>query len=218
MIKRSIVMGFCAVMTMLGANAMAVEKGDWLIRVGASNISPDGDNGTINLQGVLETPNPVYAGVDVDDAWGLTFNISYFLTNHIAVELLAAAPYEHDFVVSAPDDDLLLTGDTKHLPPTLSIQYHFNASESFKPYVGAGVNFTTFFDSNLDDVPLSVELDDSWGLALQVGADITLTEHWFANVDLRYIELESDLEVANVDVGKVEVDPWVFGLHVGYKF
>ena len=213
MIKRSVVMGFCAVMALITSNVMAVEKGDWLIRAGATNIAPDGDNGDLNLSRIDEEL-PI-ASVDVDDAWGFTFNISYFFTDNIAVELLAAAPYEHDFEVSAPG--LALSGSTKHLPPTLSVQYHFNPAGQFKPYIGAGVNWTIFFDEDLD-AGLNVDLDDSFGVAAQVGVDLMINEHWFGNFDVRYIQIESDIEVAGVDVGSVDINPWLFGVSVGYKF
>ena len=214
MIKRSIVAGLCAALALTTANVMAVEKGDWLIRAGATNINPDDDNGDLNLWKI--DPELPTSEVDVDDAWGFTFNISYFLTNNIAVELLAAAPYEHDFdVLVAPD--LTLSGSTKHLPPTLSVQYHFNPAGKFKPYIGAGVNWTIFFDEDLD-AGLNVDLDDSFGLAGQVGVDVMFNDHRFGNFDIRYIQIESDIEVAGVGVGTVDINPWLFGVNVGYKF
>ena len=79
------------------------------------------------------------------------------------------------------------------------------------------VNWTIFFDEDLN-VPVSLELDDSVGVAAQLGMDVDLNENWFMNVDLRYIKIESDAEVAGVDVGTVEINPWLFGVNVGYRF
>jgi len=212
MIKRSIVTGLCAALALIASTyVMAVEKGDWLIRAGATNIGPDSDNGDLNLWKL--DPELPTAEVDVDDAWGFTFNISYFITNNIAVELLAAAPYEHDFEVKGTGID----GSTKHLPPTLSVQYHFNHAGKFKPYVGVGVNWTIFFDEDLN-IPLNADLDDSFGLAGQVGVDVMFNEHWFGNADVRYMKIESDIDVAGVGVGTVEINPWLFGVSIGYRF
>ena len=212
MIKRSVVMGICAAFALIASNVMAVEKGDWLIRAGATNINPDSDNGDLYLW-KLGPGLPTTAEADVDDAWGFTFNISYFLSNNIAIELLAAAPYDHDFEVKGTG----ITGSTKHLPPTLSVQYHFNPAGKFKPYIGAGINYTTFFDEDLN-VGLNVELDDSWGLAGQVGVDMMFNEHWFGNVDVRYMSIKSDIEVAGVGIGTVDINPWLFGVSAGYRF
>jgi outer membrane protein len=187
------------------APAFAGEAGQWLVRAGATNIYPDSDNGTLNLGAPVE--------IDVDDAWGFTFNASYFFTENWAVELLAAAPYNHDFRLEGTGID----GDTDHLPPTLSVQYHFPLNERFTPYVGLGVNWTIFFNEDLN-VPVNLDLDDSVGVAAQVGVDIELNGPWFMNVDVRYIDIETDAEVGGVDVGTVKIDPWLFGLNVGFRF
>ncbi len=202
---------------LLSVPAWAGEAGQWMVRAGATNIYPDDDNGDLNLNRLDPALSP--AEIDVDDAWGFTFNISYFFTENWAVELLAAAPYNHDFDIDDPGLGFGISGETDHLPPTLSVQYHFPlANQRFTPYVGVGVNWTIFDDEDLDNLPLDVDLDDSVGLAGQVGVDIDINENWFMNVDLRYIQIESDVEVAGVDVGDVEIDPWLFGLNVGYRF
>ena len=189
----------------MASPAYAQEAGQWLVRVGATSINPDSDNGTLFI------PAPV--DVDVDDAWGLTFNVSYFFTERWAVELLAAAPYNHDFELKGTG----ISGETDHLPPTLSVQYHFPVSDRITPYVGLGVNWTIFFDEDLS-IPVDLDLDDSVGVAAQVGMDIDLNENWFMNVDVRYIKIESDAEVGGVDVGTVDINPWLFGVNVGYRF
>ena len=194
----------------LSGLAAAAESGDWMVRAGASFVAPKSDNGTLALDRLGEIPP---ADIEVDDGTSFTFTVSYFFTQNWAVELLAAYPFNHDFDI----DDVGLEGEVDHLPPTLSVQYHFPMSATVKPYVGLGVNWTMFFDEDLN-APLDVDLDDSVGLAGQVGVDIALNDAWSVNFDLRYIDIASDVEVEGIDVGEVEIDPWVFGINVGYTF
>ena len=191
----------------------AHDAGDFYMRFGFSNVDPDDPNG--DLAGGPD--------IIVDDAWSFTFTGSYQYTANWAVELLAAYPFEHDIKV----DGLGKVGSTKHLPPTLSLQYHFLPDATFQPYVGAGVNYTIFFDDEADGTldsiggDLSIE-DNSFGWAAQVGADWMLGERWFLNADLRYISIETKAKVTIPGVGSikedVDINPWVYGLNVGFKF
>jgi outer membrane protein len=181
--------------------AVAFDQGDWLIRFGLSDIDPKSDNSPI---------------VSVDSAWGATFNFTYMMTDNWAVELLAAWPYEHDIsLVGGPE-----VASTEHLPPTVSLQYHFMADSAFQPYVGFGVNYTMFFSEDtygeLEGTDLS--LDDSWGLAYELGADFMLGETWFLNANFRYIDIETDASLDGAFVDTVEIDPWVYGAHLGFRF
>jgi len=193
----------------LSAPALAAEAGDWIIRAGVTTVAPDSDNGTLALDAL--DPDLPPSEIDVDDGTSFTFNVSYFFTQNIALELLAAYPFNHDFSIDAVG----LEGEVDHLPPTLSLQYHFPLNDVVKPYVGAGINWTIFSDEKLN-APLDVNLDDSVGFAGQVGVDIKLNESWLLNFDVRYINIESDVEVAGVDVGTVDVNPWTFGVNIGY--
>jgi len=191
---------------LLGATAantaVAMEPGDWLIRFGASNVEPKSDN------------HPV---VSVDSAASATVNFSYMMTRHWSVEVLGAWPFEHDIDV----DGIGTVGRTKHLPPTVSLQYHFLPDSKFQPYIGAGVNYTMFFEEKLYDEPLGgpeLKLDDSWGLAAEIGADFMLNDTWFLNVSARYINIDTDATVGGADFGEVSIDPWVYGAHVGLRF
>jgi outer membrane protein len=181
--------------------ATAMEKGDWLIRLGVSNVDPKSNNHEL---------------VSVDSATSATINFSYMMTANWAVEVLAAYPFEHDiYVVGGPE-----VGSTEHLPPTVSLQYHFLPDSIFQPYIGAGVNYTTFFSEKLYG-PLEgskLSLDDSWGLAAEIGADFMLGEAWFLNVSARFIDINTDAKVDGADIGKVNIDPWVYGAHVGFRF
>lgn len=182
--------------------ASAFEDGDWLVRFGGSNVDPKSNNGDV---------------VDVDSDTSFTFTGSYMLTDAWSLELLAAWPFEHTIYLKS---DGSRVGSTKHLPPTFSINYHFFRNADFRPYVGVGVNYTNFFSEKttgaLEGADLS--LDDSWGIAGQVGIDWLLNERWFLNANLRYIDIETDAKVNGDFLEKVEIDPVVYGFHVGYRF
>jgi outer membrane protein len=211
----------------LALPASAHEAGDWLFRIGASNVDPKSDNGSIDLTGIATFG---VQDVNVDSKVGLTFNITYMYTANIGIELLAALPFEHDIEVEGlPGTAATVT----HLPPTLSLQYHFLPNAKFQPYVGAGVNFTWFLDDSkkgglrwADEalgVTTGLDIDStSFGLAAQAGFDYIVNERWFVNVDVRYIDISTDATLtvngAAAATAKVDVDPLVYGLHVGYRF
>lgn len=203
--------GAAVLCSWLSGIAAAAEAGDWMLRAGASLVAPNSGNGTLALDRV-DDALPA-AEIEVDDGASFTFTVSYFFTENWAVELLAAYPFSHDFDIDAVG----IEGEADQLPPTLSLQYHLQMSPTVKPYVGLGVNWTMFFDESLN-VPIDVDVDDSVGLAAQVGVDIALSDAWSLNFDLRYIDISGDVEIAGVDVGEVKIDPWVFGINVGYTF
>ena len=193
--------------SLISTQTMAASAGDWLVRFGAVHVAPNDKSGTL-------TGAPT-VGVAVDEDTQAFANISYMLSDTLAVELLAATPFQH--TISATGS---LSGDiatVKQLPPTLSLQYHFAPAGSIQPYAGAGINYTTFFDEQATAVITSISLDDSWGYALQAGMDIPMSDAWFANIDLRYIDIET---TATTNLGTVDVtiDPWVFSVGVGTNF
>lgn len=137
----------------------------------------------------------------------------------VSFDILASWPFGHDIEI-----DGTKIAETDHLPPTFSLQYHFLPDGMFEPYVGAGVNWTTFFSTDegrplIDMGVTDISLDDSLGLALQLGADWTLNDRWLLNFDLRWIDIESDLDAAPLgELGTVKIDPWVYAVNVGYRF
>ncbi len=181
--------------------ASAFEPGDWLVRVGASYVSPASDNSDI---------------VSVESATSATINFSYMMTDIWALELLAAYPFEHDIELL----DGTKVGSTEHLPPTLSLQYHFMPTETFQPYLGFGINYTNFFSEKTTGplTGLDLELGDSWGIAGQAGFDVLLSDNVFLNLDVRYIDIDTKARLDGESLGKVEIDPWVFGGHIGFRF
>jgi outer membrane protein len=195
-----------AILSILGAAAItpavqAQDAGDWIWRVGVHNVRPKSSNHRI---------------VNVDAAPGLTFNGTYMLASHWGVELLAALPFEHDINLNGGGK----VAETKHLPPTLSLQYHFNPNGAWRPYVGAGLNYTLFFDEQTTGAlaAADLELEPSWGPAAQFGLDITLASTWFANVDARWFDIDSKAKLNGVGLGSVQIDPYAFGLSVGRRF
>lgn len=183
--------------------AQAYEKGDWLLRVGAGNVDPKSSNSSV---------------VSVDSGASLVFNGTYFFSPNVALEVLAAAPFSHDVKLLA---DGTKVGETKHLPPTVSLQYHFNTNGAFHPYVGAGLNYTLFFSEETTGAlaGTSLELDPSFGLAAQIGADFDISDKMFLNFDVRYIDIKTEASVSVVDLNfDVDIDPMVYSLTLGWKF
>ena len=193
-------------LALIALPAQAHEKGDWLLRVGGGAVNPDSDNSEI---------------VSVDDGVSVVFNGSYFFTPNVAVEVLAALPFSHDIELLGGGGKV---GETKHLPPTVSVQYHFDLGGAFRPYVGAGVNYTIFFDEDTTGAleGANLDLDASFGVAAQVGADIDVSDRMFLNFDIRWIDIETEATVSadgSPDlVFDVDIDPMVYSLTLGWKF
>lgn len=215
--KKEILVGLAAAASLMAGTATAFEAGDVLVRVGMTNVDPKTDNGSID-SGV-----PIVGGaqIDVDDDTQVGFTGEYFITPSLGVELLASLPFEHDVSVNGTQ-----IGSTKHLPPTLSLNYHFNTNGNFIPYVGAGINYTNFFDEDDNGVlgqtlgaDVDFELDDSWGVAVQAGVDMLVQENTMINFSVRWADIDTDVDVSGVGtVGEAEIDPIIISLMLGYKF
>jgi outer membrane protein len=205
----------CAVTT---PQIIAKEKGDWIIRAGVTHIAPKSDNGS-----TIEIPDVGVVDLDVDSATMFTFDGTYMISNNFGIELLAALPFKHDVSGSIGSADLGKIATVKHLPPTLSGVFHFNPSGSISPYAGLGVNWTIFFDEEPKGalVDLGVEdlkLTNSLGLAAVVGVDIPLTDSVLLNANVRYMDIGGDVKVDGVKIAKANIDPWVFGINLGWIF
>ena len=201
--------------------ALAHKEGDIIVRAGAITVDPHEDSGEIHAGGAPLAGTK--ATLDSDTQLGLNF--AYMVTDHVGIELLAASPFSHD--VGTKGLGGLKLGSLKHLPPTLSaVYYPMESASAFQPYVGLGINYTWFFDTELtseaEDAGFTgLDMKDSWGLAYQVGMDYMLTENIMINGQVRYIDIDTTGTTyagqTKVDVD-VDVDPFVYMVGLGYKF
>lgn len=199
--------------TLASANAFAHKEGDIIVRAGLAAVVPnDSSDKILGSQSELE--------VDSDVQLGLTFG--YMLTDNLSLEVLAATPFSHN--ISTGLSGLGDIAETKHLPPTFMVQYYFgNADSNFRPYVGAGINYTVFFDESFNDKSglRDLDLDDSWGLAANIGMDYMLNDDWFLNASVWYADIDTTATYNDGTTNystEVQIDPWVFMIGGGYKF
>ena len=204
--------------TAFGAGQAAAKEGDWIVRAGVANVDPDASSDVANIGVNLD--------VDVDDDTQLGITAVYMVTDHIGLELLAATPFEHDISSGTLGVDV---GTAKQLPPTLNLQYYFLGTDSsFRPYAGVGINYTVFFDEDtageFDAIAgkSDLQLDDSWGLSLQVGLDYHINDKWLLNATVWNLDIQTTATIKTENLGTVrtdvDIDPWVYMVGVGYKF
>ncbi|KGJ94773.1 OmpW/AlkL family protein [Colwellia psychrerythraea] len=216
-----------ALLSSLSTAAFANQAGDILIRGGATMVSPDSGKSPVLLGGSADNG----MSLSVDDNTQLGLNFVYFFDSNWAIELLAATPFTHDVTIHDPKGTLGVDGaklaEVTHLPPTLSALYYFDTGTALKPYVGAGLNYTIFFDEEFEAAPKSLglsnlELDGSFGYSVQVGADYQIDKNWSVNVSARYIDINTDVtfDVGGDAIGSssVDVNPMVYSVMLGYTF
>lgn len=154
--------------------------------------------------------------IKADSRWIPEVDVSYFFNKNFAAELVLTYPQEVDIKSGATK-----IGHVDALPPSLMLQYHFADLGAFKPYVGAGLNYTLFTKKSFDVAGLGkVSVDQStWGLAGQIGFDYFLTKNVSLNVDVKYIKMETDVKSSVAGkLGKLELSPITAGVGVGYRF
>ena len=239
--SRTFKLGVLAAAVMAAAPAVqAYEAGDFIGRVGAVTVDPDSSSSNLNSAALGEVPG-AQVSVDSDTQLGLT--VSYMFTDQIALGVLGATPFKHD--IKGDGTALGGTGklaETKHLPPTITVQYFPMPSGSkFQPYVGVGVNYTNFFEEKTtqkltgiyDDLAgnpginrTDIKLDDSFGLAAEIGADYMITENIGVNAAIWYADIDTEATInayagnakADTSTIDVDIDPWVYMVGVSYKF
>ncbi|MDX1491702.1 MAG: OmpW family protein [Pseudohongiellaceae bacterium] len=197
------------------------DAGDWIVRGRIVNVSPDEQSSTIRVGGA----SVAGSGVSVDNDTIPELDITYMLSNNLGLELILGTS-QHDVHGKGTLAGLGHVIDADVLPPTLTLQYHFQPESSFRPYAGLGVNYTLFYDEKvkggLDAPNAKVSMDASWGLAAQLGVDIDVGEDWFLNFDVKYIQMDTTAKFRNSTVGSaavdVDIDPWVFGIGFGKTF
>ena len=170
----------------------------WMVRVHALSL----DSANKDSTGLdLTVNNKVFPEVD----------ISYFFTPNVAAELVLTYPQKH--TVKAGGTEI---GSLKHLPPTLSLQYHFTDLGAFKPYVGAGLNYTRFSGVNL---PAGVAIDkNSFGLAVGAGFDYEIQKNIYLNVDVKKVQIKTTVSAGGTELGDFKVDPLLVGVGIGWRF
>lgn len=200
--------GLAAAAFTASTQALAYGAGDFFTRFGVAKVSPKSDNGT--LAGNL--------AVDVEDDTRFAFTLGYRFHDKFGIELLAAEQFKHDFTLTS--GDTAIGGSTKHLPPTLTLQYYpLGGTEAYvQPYVGVGVNYTRFSSEKVGIEEAELDLDSSWGAAGQVGVDLLINDNWALNASAWYIDLETDASLDGADIGTVKIDPWVIMGGLSYRF
>lgn len=188
----------CAFASGAALSQTTAAEGPWMVRARAVHLnSANGDTTPLRLT--------------INDKWIPEVDVSYFFSPNVAVELILTVPQKH--TLSAGGTAI---GTFKHLPPTLTAQYHFTGFNGFKPYVGAGVNYTRFSSVNL---PAGVDIDrSSFGAALQAGVDFPIAKGVYLNLDVKKVYIRTDVSAGGVGVGTFKADPVLVSVGVGWRF
>ncbi|MBI5128530.1 MAG: OmpW family protein [Rhodopseudomonas palustris] len=184
----------------------------WMIRLRALGVVTQ-DSGYVD--------QVLGSGLKTTDTLVPELDISYFFTKNIAAELILGVT-KHS-VSGTGTLTGIDVGKSWLLPPTLTLQYHFTDFGAFKPYVGAGVNYTFFFSQKAaGGTVIESHLKDSFAPAVQVGFDYMFDKHWGWNVDVKKLWLRPEwsgtLAGGAPITGKVKLDPWLIGTGITYKF
>jgi len=184
---------------MLVAGQVAAQESPWLVRARAVKLSMANHDAT---------------GLDlsVNDKTIPELDVSYFFNKNVAAELVLTIPQQQTVSIAGAD-----SGTFKHLPPTLTVQYHFTNFNGFKPYVGAGLNYTKISKTNVLNGAATLE-NSSFGYALQAGVDVPLTKQVSLNFDVKKVNIQSEVYVNNVSKGTLKLDPVLVGIGIGYRF
>jgi len=206
----------------------AAEEGDWLFRMGAMHFDPQSSSRPVTTPG-SGALGESGAGFDADSQ--LSLSLSYMLSNSWALEAMVSAPFEHDLTIAGLNSYGLTTsnlGEVKQVSPGISALYYFgNPGSRFRPYLGAGVNYTKFFDDSLSTQARSelaaegLELDEHVALSARAGFDFRLGNGWFLNASVWRMNIDTNASF-NSRFGTIstytEMDPWVYSLSIGHDF
>ncbi|QSS97031.1 OmpW/AlkL family protein [Psychroflexus sp. ALD_RP9] len=198
------------------------EFSKWQVRLRAINIMP---NESANI-GVIG------GDVDISNAFVPELDFTYFINKKFALELILGTA-KHDVntvgsdisAVGGSTNANVDLGDVWLLPPTLTFQYHHELFKNFKPYVGAGINYTIFYNEDAGGVAKGISYDNSFGIATQIGFDYMINEKFFLNADFKYIFLSTDVTVDADNMlpglsipAEVDINPAIAGFGIGMKF
>lgn len=202
--KKPITAMVLAALSMLATQALA-QATPWQLRVRALHLDPADKSAPIGGAGAANR-------LTVENKTIPELDISYFFTPHLAAELVLTYPQKHHAMLDGAD-----IGTFKHVPPTLLAQYHFVPGAQFSPYIGAGVNYTNMSKVHLLGGAAGLE-HYSWGLALQAGMDFKLDKNWSLNLDVKKIQIRSDLNSGGAIISHMKIDPLAAGFGLGYRF
>ncbi len=204
-INKHLLLAIPLVFTILSATTLSAQadQGDILARVRAISIQPD-----ISAGGTLGT-----LGTGVKNAVVPELDFVYMVRPNIGLELILATS-RHQVTSNAG-----ALGGVNVLPPTLLLQYYFNAAGKIRPYVGAGLNYTLFYNNGLHagDTPVSIK-NSSFGPALQAGVDVQVARNLFVNADIKKIWMRTDASAGGASLGSLKIDPLIVGIGVGMRF
>ena len=197
--KKHIVMAtLLAAGSVTGAMAQASGESPWLVRVRS-----------VHLDSANKDSTPL--GLSINNKTFGEVDITYFLSPNVATELVLTTPQRQTVYATGTE-----IGSFKHLPPSLMLQYHFTDFQGFKPYVGAGINYTRFSHVSL---PTGLSLDNhSWGSAFQLGLDIPIDKNWSINLDAKKVFIRTDVYSAGTSLGRLKVDPMLYAVGLGYRY
>lgn len=185
--------------TVCGSAFAQDAEGPWMVRARAVHL----DSANKDSTGLgLTINNKTIPEVDV----------SYFFTPNIAAELILTVPQKHSLYAGGAK-----IGTLKHLPPSLLAQYHFTQFSGFKPYLGAGLNYTRFSSVNIAVPGVTID-KNSWGPALQAGVDIPLSKNLYLNFDVKKVYIKTDVFAGGAKAGTFKVDPVLVGVGLGWRF
>jgi outer membrane protein len=185
--------------------AVAQDQGDWIIRARVLHLKSANVDGT-------------GFGLSINDKTFPELDITRFFTPNLAAELILALPQKHTIHSDVVGDRI---GTFKHLPPTLTLQYHHTGLVGFRPYIGLGVNFTRLFDVQFDSNVSALNLNvkrSSAGLAAQIGTDVPLGSGWLLNLDVKKVQIRTTVGSAGQSVGDFKVNPTLVSIGVGRRF
>lgn len=203
--KKQIIAAALLTIGMIGGNVMAAEQSPWLVRARAVNLDPANKSAPVSGTGAsdrIQVSTKTIAEVD----------ISYYFSPEFSAELVLTYPQKHDVTLDGAG-----IGTFKHLPPTLLAQYHFLPGAQFSPYVGAGVNYTNLSKVNLLGGKGGLE-HSSVGFAVQAGIDFAIDKNWSLNLDIKKVQIRSDVTLSGAKISDVKVDPLLIGVGIGYRF